>query len=307
MTGSPHADLVQKRRRREYRQAQKNRFKRPSPGFSLYEGRTRGKRVKYTYSDDEESWTDSTRRSTRNTGTHTPAEPSGPLTTASGRQVRAPTRLEAEGNTSAAPSVQGDDSENLPEDVSFGASGRPRRSAAANHGTNGWGRSSRSRGFSADEMDDDEDVSEPDLGDDEEDGDDHVPEESEDEEDEFNEDEMMVDDDLEDQPRGQLIVELKVNSNKAKLPLANLTPSPENKCDTAQERDITSTPSKEMATAPAAASIKDRTPEPETSVAAKNQVPAMPASGLQATPLAFRGSPEKTQKGTNGGDAASEQ
>jgi hypothetical protein len=57
----------------------------------MYEGRTRGKRMKYTYSDEEdEGYSDatSTRRSTRNTGTHTPAEPSGPTVTLSGRQVK---------------------------------------------------------------------------------------------------------------------------------------------------------------------------------------------------------------------------
>ena len=60
---------------------------RPEPGFSLYEGRTRGKRLKYTYSDDEADLSDatSTRRSTR---VATPADASKPVVTASGRQVR---------------------------------------------------------------------------------------------------------------------------------------------------------------------------------------------------------------------------
>ena len=46
--------------------------------------------MKYTYSDDEDIYSYSTtaRRSTRNTGTHTPAEPSGPTITQSGRQVK---------------------------------------------------------------------------------------------------------------------------------------------------------------------------------------------------------------------------
>ena len=59
----------EKRRRREYRQMRKEQFRRPEPGFSLYEGRTRGKRIKYTFSDDEaDFFSDSTgpRRSTRN-------------------------------------------------------------------------------------------------------------------------------------------------------------------------------------------------------------------------------------------------
>ncbi|KAJ9196383.1 hypothetical protein DTO164E3_5884 [Paecilomyces variotii] len=83
----------EKRRRRDYRLARKAAFSRPEPGFSLYEGRTRGKRLKYTYSDDEDIFSDglppSTRRSTRNaSGVSTPGEPAGPTFTASGRQVR---------------------------------------------------------------------------------------------------------------------------------------------------------------------------------------------------------------------------
>ncbi|KAL1876618.1 hypothetical protein Plec18167_005025 [Paecilomyces lecythidis] len=82
----------EKRKRRDYRLARKAAFSRPEPGFSLYEGRTRGKRLKYTYSDDEDIFSDglpSTRRSTRNaSGVSTPGEPAGPTFTASGRQVR---------------------------------------------------------------------------------------------------------------------------------------------------------------------------------------------------------------------------
>lgn len=57
----------------------------------MYEGRTRGKKLKYTYSDDEEFLSDEgpSRRSARNTSTTvTPAEPSRPRFTASGRQIR---------------------------------------------------------------------------------------------------------------------------------------------------------------------------------------------------------------------------
>ena len=70
--------------------ARRAQFTRPEPGFSLYEGRTRGKRPRYTFSDDEGGDSDaiSTRRSTRPSGISTPAEPSGPTFTASGRQVR---------------------------------------------------------------------------------------------------------------------------------------------------------------------------------------------------------------------------
>ncbi|CAI7582236.1 hypothetical protein N7533_010064 [Penicillium manginii] len=80
-----------KRKRRDYRLARKAAFARPEPGFSLYEGRTRGKKTKYTYSDDEDFLSDEgpSRRSARNTSTTvTPAEPSRPRYTASGRQIR---------------------------------------------------------------------------------------------------------------------------------------------------------------------------------------------------------------------------
>lgn len=82
----------EKRRRREYRQIQRARFTRPEPGFSLYEGRTRGKRMRYTYDDDDDSFLSdatSTRRSTRVSSRNTPFD-SGPTVTASGRQVRQP-------------------------------------------------------------------------------------------------------------------------------------------------------------------------------------------------------------------------
>jgi hypothetical protein len=74
----------EKRRRRDYRLARKAAFTRPEPGFSLYEGRTRGKRMKYTYSDGEEDSDVTSRRSTRNA---TPLE-NGPTTTLSGRTVK---------------------------------------------------------------------------------------------------------------------------------------------------------------------------------------------------------------------------
>lgn len=186
----------EKRKRREYRRQQKERFRRPEPGFSLYEGRTRGKRVKYTYSDEEEFYTDSTnRRSTRNTRNHTPVD-SGPVVTASGRQSRPPPRMTADTlsneDVSAAPSLQGDamDTE-MSEAPDFGPTGRPRRSAAVHHGTNGWANPrKRRKDFVSDDEDGDE--SEPDLGDDEEE--DHVPQLETDDEEEFENDVMDEDD-----------------------------------------------------------------------------------------------------------------
>ncbi|KAK3302490.1 uncharacterized protein B0T15DRAFT_543076 [Chaetomium strumarium] len=183
----------EKRRRREYRQMRKEQFRRPEPGFSLYEGRTRGKRMKYTYSDDEgDFFSDSTtRRSTRNTRQHTPAEPRGPVTTASGRQVRAPNRLNAENASDGAPSannsVQGDGEH--PDMKSTTRSGRPQRSAAVNHGMNGWtARKRKSEEYESYESEEEE-GSEPDFGDDEED--EHVPDDEEEDEEEFEEEDLM--------------------------------------------------------------------------------------------------------------------
>lgn len=172
--------------------------------------------MKYTYSDEEDvSYSDSTtRRSGRNTGTNTPAE-AGPVTTSSGRQIRAPPRLNVTTGDSAPASVKGD-TPDLDDENSVGPTGRPRRSAAANPGTNGWtGPESRSH---HDGSADSDDESEGDFGDDEEDHDVHVPDESE-EEDEYDEDEAMVDDDLDDQPRS-LMVKLSVTPPQLRHVLA---------------------------------------------------------------------------------------
>jgi len=312
----------EKRKRREYRQQQKERFKRPEPGFSLYEGRTRGKRIKYTYSDDEDmTFSDSTvRRSARNTGTSTPAE-TGPFTTLSGRQIKAPTRLNVATEESAPNSVKGETPE-FDDENSLGPNGRPRRSAAVNHGTNGWtGKESRSRRNTSAESDEE---SEAEFGDDEEDGDAHVPEESDDE-DEFDEDEAMVDDDLGDAPRS-LVVKLSVTPPQLKTALKPLDQE-----KTAQEKEAPPTPRTkepkegapdapqvEMQDAPPleppASNLagtnsavpsseqkenpslgKAKTPEP----AASAEVLAEKHANLPSAPsasLAFRGSPEKQQQ-----------
>ncbi|KAJ5908526.1 hypothetical protein N7495_001208 [Penicillium taxi] len=80
-----------KRKRRDYRLARKAAFTRPEPGFSMYEGRTRGKKLKYTYSEDEDMFSDEppSRRSGRNVPVAATAEEaSRPRFTASGRQIR---------------------------------------------------------------------------------------------------------------------------------------------------------------------------------------------------------------------------
>ncbi|GIZ47075.1 hypothetical protein CKM354_001017600 [Cercospora kikuchii] len=86
----------EKRNRRIYRQQRRAAFTRPEPGFGIYEGRTRGKRMRYTYEEDVEDDSDatSTRRSTRHQSTRSTPFESGPQYTASGRQINKPQRGE---------------------------------------------------------------------------------------------------------------------------------------------------------------------------------------------------------------------
>jgi len=74
----------EKRRRKDYRAAQKARFTRPLEGFGIYEGRTRGKRMRYNY--DEENLEDDSSRP--GSGRSTPFEEGRPVVTSSGRQVK---------------------------------------------------------------------------------------------------------------------------------------------------------------------------------------------------------------------------
>ncbi|KAI1085831.1 hypothetical protein F5B20DRAFT_575333 [Whalleya microplaca] len=306
----------EKRKRREYRLLRKEQFKRPEPGFSMYEGRTRGKRMKYTYSDDEDFLSDSTnnRRSTRNTGTTTPAEPAAPVTTASGRQIKAPSRMTVDAsNNIVTTSPTQENAGVTSKESSVGPSGRPRRSAAVNHGTNGWA-SSKTKGYNSMDDDDDDDVSSPELGDDEEE--DHLPDaDSEEDEDDFDEDEEMLDDDLDNNPKS-MMVKLKIPSKKNGAatngssaldlneyrynkggPKTRSSPAHDNekKDDTPEER------SEEVISV--ATTRKRATPEPanqDATAAGKGQPqqrpPSTPAlNSLQSTSLAFRESPDKTQ------------
>jgi hypothetical protein len=81
---------MQKRKRREYRVNRTAAFTRPEPGFSLYEGRTRGKRLRYTFDEGDEFDSDDApvRRSGRQSGRDSSPLHSVPTVTASGRQVR---------------------------------------------------------------------------------------------------------------------------------------------------------------------------------------------------------------------------
>ncbi|KAK6950211.1 hypothetical protein Daesc_008537 [Daldinia eschscholtzii] len=313
----------EKRKRREYRLMRKEQFKRPEPGYSMYEGRTRGKRIKYTYSDEEDFLTDSSlRRSSRNTRNPTPAEPAGPVTTASGRQIKAPSRMTVDASNNivtTSPTSQGHNEATASKESSVGPTGRPRRSAAVNHGTNGWASSSKKpKEYNSDEeMDyDEEDDSEPELGDDEED---HVPDEDseDDEEDEFNEDEEMVDDDLDDPDnKDSMMVKLKLPSKKTsdstgsalnldeyryngKKESSKVQTTSTTENGTAQKDSTPEEKSEEVISV--ATTKKQTTPDPEPSTATNNEQrqlpPSTPAlSSLQSTSLAFRESPDKVQQ-----------
>ncbi|KAF2970605.1 hypothetical protein GQX73_g2970 [Xylaria multiplex] len=301
----------EKRKRREYRLMRKEQFKRPEPGFSTYEGRTRGKRMKYTYSDDEDFYSDSTtRRSTRNTGTHTPAEPAGPITTASGRQIKAPSRMTVDASNNivtTSPTHETEDTQS--KEALIGPGGRPRRSAAVHHGTNGWAPSKEKGYSSVDEEMDDEDDSEPDLGDDEED--DHIPdadseEEEDEDDDEFNEDEAMVDDDLDDGSKS-MVVKLKYSpkANGSTLDLDAFRYNGGDKKGNRQgleaEGGTRSSPLPEKSEESIAVAMNKRQVTPESTAdnpgKSRPHPPPTPAlNSLQPTSLAFRESPEKTQQ-----------
>lgn len=168
----------EKRRKRDYRLARKAAFSRPEAGFGLYEGRTRGKRLRYTYEDGGEDFEDS-EASLLQSNRSTPALDEGkPVVTSSGRQVKSrlggiygqslsiDQRREAE--RERAPSTgQSDDT----DDVVLGVNGRPLRKsiptkrAAAARGRYAEGLESESETDEAAEQSADEwsgDVDEPD-------------------------------------------------------------------------------------------------------------------------------------------------
>jgi hypothetical protein len=166
--------ISQKRKRREYTRQRKDAFTRPEPGFSLYEGRTRGKRQRYTFDEEDDFDSDSlsVRRSGRQSGRDTPAAPSGPTVTASGRQVRSrATGLYGEklhsGQVADHPSPATGDY--IRSDMSEEPqSGHGRATRAANRGTANRGTANGRTLNRTLDSDDDEDATSWDGGDDEE-------------------------------------------------------------------------------------------------------------------------------------------
>ncbi|KAI9049157.1 hypothetical protein LZ554_007004 [Drepanopeziza brunnea f. sp. 'monogermtubi'] len=304
----------EKRKRREYRQTRKQQFKRPEPNYSMYEGRTRGKRMKYTYSDEEdEVYSDSTaaRKSTRNTGTHTPAEPSGPTITQSGRQVKS-RHGGAYGESmlsgmSTGCAVGFDGATDEPSHAESNG-GRPPRRAAATNGQASKAKPGRHiSGYnSVDEMTSEEegDASEQDYGDDEEED---VPLESdvEDQDDLSDQDEN---EDLHEEPK-KLIVKLSIKTptpERKRTVKLKISPRKENDAAKALFPATTNSTSGLLSSsegphaASAVATKENVQPasSPTNDPVAMNghedpqKLTALPPKAPQS-PLAFRGSPEK--------------
>lgn len=252
---------VQKRKRRDYRNARKAQFTRPEPGFSLYEGRTRGKRIRYTYSDEEEGGSDtlSTRRSNRQSGRSTPAEPTGPTFTASGRQVRSrvggtygETMLSGQQDNREAPPVGGNDGAADVIDEQPVSTGRTRRSASGTEFPGGRRGREHIAGYNqVDEMDDESDATS--SGGDWEGGDDDVDEkviDDEDDDDADMSDEASDDEEEENEQTGlgkpSLVVSLRYHADKPKgsgdtqdLPHVNGVPHTSTAPSTASQTDAT--------------------------------------------------------------------
>ena len=225
---------LQKRRRREYRQIKRAAFTRPEPGYSLYEGRTRGKRMRYTYDDDEndnfDSDATSNRRSARQSARSTPFE-SGPQFTASGRQVRP--RQGGEYGASAlsttmastddlAPEYDGDgraETEDS-EDGPVRAGGRSMRTRPAVNGTSNPRKRKHINGYNdIDDMSEEDDAP---PSNDEWDSDANEQEEAPDADDEADEQSGDAEEDEDDGEPKSLVVKLKIPRKALGQPVGGL-------------------------------------------------------------------------------------
>ena len=194
----------------------------------------------------------------------------------------------------------------------MGPTGRPRRSAAVHHGTNGWSRQKRRPDDEFDSGAEDED-SEPDFGDDEEE--DHVPDDTDVDEEEFEDDDSLGDvEELDGQPR-RLVVKfpihvrfedstgrcIRVSPQSARPDTTRLaaptasreTASRASTSDPLGSEGRSSPPSPVRTAEEISVAIKTGTRTPEASVDATGTAIDLAAPGGVA--LAFRGSPEKPQ------------
>ncbi|KAF2669211.1 hypothetical protein BT63DRAFT_424943 [Microthyrium microscopicum] len=216
----------EKRKRREYRMQRKAQFSRPEPGYSMYEGRTRGKRMKYTYSEDEDDFSmsenpEQPRRSARAAGTVTGLS-TEPTTTASGRQTRP--RFgnmygDSGDNSRASPATDNFERSDGSEEPRGLNGGRPTRAAGRSGLSEYTTGRERIAGYNeVDEMDDEEDA----LSSGEDwDGDEELDDKAVDDDEE--EESISSDDDAEP---SSLVVKLHYGSrNTLKLP-ERLNPTP---------------------------------------------------------------------------------
>ena len=267
--------------------------------------------MKYTYSegeDEDDGYSDATtsRRSTRNTGTHTPAEGLAPTVTQSGRQVKARQggaygESILSGSNAPAISVGGYDgtSDGFENDAATDDNaGRPRRAAAINSNGRTPKGGRHIEGYNdVDEMTSDEegDADEQDYGDDEEE-DDPVLSDVEDQDDMTDADE---DEEMQDTEKKSLVVKLPVKTptpeRKTFLKL-RLTPE---KSDSSKSPSLVfningqvdpSKPQGKENTLPAP--VSSEAPDSLKRASTPPAVP-IPVPSASRSPLAFRGSPEK--------------
>jgi hypothetical protein len=187
--------------------------------------------MRYTFSDDEDDTSDaiSTRRSTRQSGISTPAEPAGPTFTASGRQVKArqggaygESMLSGQRKTGSSPADAGTNSRAALSDVDSEpiTSVRPQRSTrgVTKDRSNGWrkGDDHIEDYNSVDEMDDESEAAS--SGDNWDGDDDDNQDFAEDEEEDEGDEEMsQSDEELEvGEKNKHLVVQLRYRKGDSK-------------------------------------------------------------------------------------------
>ena len=230
----------------------------------MYEGRTRGKKLKYIYSDDEEVFSDNpSRRSTRNaSSTVTPAESGRPRFTASGRQIRS--RTGGHYGEALLAGQRGDTDDEEDEE-------RPQRTRTSLH-PNGYS------GYGADDL---EDESEPGSNGNDSGNEWHSGEEEENEFEGDDEEEGSDDDSIMNGDPPSLVVQLrygKGSRDKPNLPVDEPPPAQDAQAmDTTTTEEPAPVPSTSQPTS-APAPTANHHPEPQP----KNALPFAPAPQQQA-------------------------
>jgi len=223
----------EKKRRKDYRAAQKARFTRPLEGFGIYEGRTRGKRTRYNYGDDDLE-DDSSRPVS---GRSTPFDDGRPVVTSSGRQVKSrlggmygesmltDQRRGAERDNDLADTTGAEDT----DDVLLGANGRPmRKSIPAKRAADGTNRGRYAEGLES-ESESDGDAEQ--TGDDWDGNEGEPDEESEAEveaDDSLGSDDELMDDEDGDNTQESLVVQLRYRKEPPTNGTSNNTKSHNN-------------------------------------------------------------------------------